>query len=159
MSDYLRTDRGVIHLDYETISVVEAKINLTEIDPTTLSDFEKGNAFRVPNSDKYYNLEVLSLSGELIATGYNTSHNIWSAVRSGKISNGQHIAIETETCAIVLPDKPKDDNWTIVFSEGLCIMYERIKFYEKNRLMIHSVDNLIKAGDTNYIRNYPSTSM
>jgi len=153
MNKYLRTDSGHIHLDYETISAVEAKIKLTEVDPDTLTDLERGNAFRVPGNDKYYNLEIFSLSGELIATGKNTSSNIWAAIKYGEISNGDHVAVEIETCAHVLPDKPKGEGWTSIFSEALCVMYARVKF-EDNKVMVHKAGSIRKVGDDEYIRYF-----
>ena len=147
MNKYLRTDSGHIHLDYETISAVEAKIKLTEVDPDTLTDLERGNAFRVPGNDKYYNLEIFSLSGELIATGKNTSSNIWSAIRCGALNDGDHVAVEIEACAHVLPERPEGEGWTSVFAEALCVMYHRIKFDEDKHIMVHKADSLIKIGD------------
>ena len=142
-----RKDSGHIHLDYETIDAMEVTFNLIEVDPRALTEHQRGNAFRRLEDDGYYHVEIRTLAGEVVATHENTSHDIWSASYQGVIRDGDRVAIELETEALVLPEKPKGKRWVAIFGEAMCVMYVRVKFDKTNHVMIHKAENLIRVGD------------
>lgn len=152
MKEYLR-DRCHIHLDYETIEVVEAVVKVTEI-PMPEDDYVRGCAIRLPDDESYYTVDFYSLTDELIATRESISYDIWAALKYGTLKDGDHVSIETEGMALVNEDN-EDKSWTPVFGEALCIGYSRIKYdSQSKKIIIHGVDKLKRPGDDDYFRKY-----
>jgi hypothetical protein len=144
---YYSHNSGHIHLDYETIDVMEVEVRLTELDPSTLTELENGNAFRVPDSDKLYRIDFVTSLGEVVAGQGNTSHDVWKAVRAGVIKHGDKVAIEMEKLVLVYEDVEEGQRWVPIFSEALATLYTRVRFYEHNKVMIHKASNIIRVGD------------
>jgi hypothetical protein len=142
-----RKDHGNVHLDYETVPVMEVTFHLIEVDPRELTDMQRGNAFRRPEDDGYYHVEFRTLAGEVVATHENTSSNIWSASYNGVLKDGDSLAIEMDIECELHPEKPKGERWVSIFAEALMVMYTRVKFDETGHAMFHKTENLIRVGD------------
>jgi len=154
VSNSYREDHGNIHLDYETVTAMEVVIKLIKVDPREMDDMQRGNAFRRPEDDEYYRVEFLTSEGEVVATNKNTSSEIWQSVYYGVLKDGDKLAIEMETCAHVLPEKPEEDNWVSIAGEAMCVLYTRVKFDQDKKAQFHKAINLIRIGSDEYFRNF-----